>query len=84
MDAYIEKPFNMKILMATDNNLIKSRLRLNQILKPISEGKVKIKSADDNFLSDVVQIIKENITDSDFSIYYMRKLYSVGQVYFEN
>ena len=67
-DAYIEKPFNMKILMATVNNLIKSRRRLNQIFNPNSDGKVKIKSADDNFLSEVVQIIKENITNSEFSI----------------
>ncbi len=67
-DAYIEKPFNMKILMATVNNLIKSRRRLNQIFNPNSEGKVKIKSADDNFLSEVVQIIKENIANSEFSI----------------
>jgi DNA-binding response OmpR family regulator len=67
-DAYVEKPFNMKILMATANNLIKSRQRLNQIFNPNSEDKVKIKSADDNFLSEVVQIIKENITNSEFSI----------------
>ena len=67
-DAYVEKPFNMKILMATVNNLIKSRQRLNQIFNPNSEDKVKIKSADDNFLSEVVQIIKENITNSEFSI----------------
>ena len=67
-DAYIEKPFNMKILMATVNNLIKSRRRLNQIFNPNLEGKVKIKSADDNFLSEVVQIIKENIANSEFSI----------------
>jgi DNA-binding response OmpR family regulator len=67
-DAYVEKPFNMKILMATVNNLIKSRQRLNRIFNPNSEDKVKIKSADDNFLSEVVQIIKENITNSEFSI----------------
>ena len=67
-DTYIEKPFKMKILMATVNNLIKSRRRLNQIFNPNSDGKVKIKSADDNFLSEVVQIIKENITNSEFSI----------------
>ena len=67
-DAYVEKPFNMKILMATVNNLIKSRQRLNQIFNSNSDGKVKIKSADDNFLSEVVQIIKKNIKNSEFSI----------------
>ena len=67
-DTYIEKPFNMKILMATVNNLIKSRRRLHQLFNPNADSKVKIKSADDNFLSEVVQIIKENITNSEFSI----------------
>jgi DNA-binding response OmpR family regulator len=65
-DAYVEKPFNIQILIATVNNLIKSRQRLNQIFNPITEGKVK--TADDNFLSEVVQIIKDNITKSEFSI----------------
>jgi DNA-binding response OmpR family regulator/two-component sensor histidine kinase len=67
-DAYVEKPFNIQILMATVNNLIKSRHRLHQIFNPITESKVKNKTADDNFLSEVVQIIKENITTSEFSI----------------
>ncbi len=65
-DAYVEKPFNIQILIATVNNLIKSRQRLNQIFNPITKGKVK--TADDNFLSEVVQIIKDNITKSEFSI----------------
>ena len=47
-DAYVEKPFNIQILIATVNNLIKSRQRLNQIFNPITEGKVK--TADDNFM----------------------------------
>ena len=68
-DAYVEKPFNIQILMATVNNLIKSRQRLHQIFNPISDTtKVKHKTADENLLSEVVQIIKENITTSEFSI----------------
>ncbi len=67
-DAYVEKPFNIQILMATVNNLLKSRQRLNQIFNPISESKVKKETADDNLLSEVVQIIKENLTSSEFSI----------------
>jgi DNA-binding response OmpR family regulator len=31
-DAYLEKPFNMKILIAMANNLINSREAIHQIL----------------------------------------------------
>ena len=67
-DAYLEKPFNMKILITMANNLINSRQAINEILNPKSKGKIKSKSADENFLSEVVDIIKSNITNSEFSI----------------
>ncbi|MGI9594119.1 MAG: ATP-binding protein [Patiriisocius sp.] len=67
-DAYVEKPFNMQVLLATATNLIKSRQRLHQIFNPSSEDKVPNKTPDDNFLSEVVQIIKDNITTREFSI----------------
>jgi len=67
-DAYLEKPFNMKILIAMANNLINSRQVLHQILSPKQQASVKSKSPDENFLSEVVEIIKNNITNSEFSI----------------
>ena len=67
-DAYLEKPFNMKILIAMANNLINSRQAIHQILHSKSRDKVVSKSADENFLSEVVEIIKSNITNSEFSI----------------
>ena len=67
-DAYLEKPFNMKVLDAMVRNLISSRQVLHQILNSKSEGKINAKSADENFLSEVVEIIKNNITNSEFSI----------------
>ena len=67
-DAYLEKPFNMKILIAMANNLINSREAIHQILSSKSQDKVTSKSADENFLSEVVDIIKNNITNSEFSI----------------
>ena len=50
------------------NNLINSRQAINAILNPKSKGKIKSKSADENFFSEVVDIIKSNITNSEFSI----------------
>ena len=67
-DAYLEKPFNMKILITMANNLINSRQAIHKILSPKSKGKITSKSADENFLSEVVDIIKNNITNSEFSI----------------
>lgn len=65
-DAYVEKPFNVEILKATINNLIKSRedvshlLDVNKTEKPLTP--------DESFLSDLITIIKEHLTDKDFSI----------------
>jgi len=67
-DAYLEKPFNMKILNAMAINLIKSRQALHQIIYSKSDGKIKVKSPDENFLSEVVQIITKNLTNKAFSI----------------
>ena len=69
-DAYLEKPFNMKILSVMVENLIKSRKELYKISTSTSSSKLnsKDKSPDENFLSNVVEIIKNNITNSNFSI----------------
>ena len=67
-DAYLEKPFNMKILNAMVQNLITSRQSLYQVPNLNSGPKTTTTSPDENFLSDVVKIIKNNITNSDFSI----------------
>ena len=67
-DAYLEKPFNMKILNALIVNLLNSRQPITQISKSSLDPKQQVKSNDENFLSDIVEIIKMNITNSEFSI----------------
>jgi len=67
-DAYLEKPFNMKILNALIVNLLNSRQPIAQISKSSLDPKQQVKSNDENFLSDIVEIIKMNITNSEFSI----------------
>lgn len=65
-DAYVEKPFNVSILTATINNLIGSRENVARLL---DDKKVKKQlTPDESFLSDVINIIKENLTEKDFSI----------------
>ena len=65
-DAYVEKPFNIEILKATINNLIKSRENLKGILEDKKINKQL--NPDERFLSDVIETIKENLTSNNFSI----------------
>ncbi len=65
-DAYVEKPFNVEILKATINNLIKSRSFGTRLLED-KEVKKEL-TPDEFFLSDVIDIIKKNIKETDFSI----------------
>ncbi|HEY5687835.1 MAG TPA: ATP-binding protein [Yeosuana sp.] len=65
-DAYVEKPFNVEILKATINNLIKSRSYVARVLED-KEVKKDL-TPDEFFLSDVIEIIKKNLKEPDFSI----------------
>ncbi|WP_242093859.1 ATP-binding protein [Aestuariivivens sediminicola] len=65
-DAYVEKPFNVSILNATINNLIRSRENISRLL---DDKKIdKHLTPDERFLSDVIETIRENLTEKDFSI----------------
>jgi len=65
-DAYVEKPFNVEVLKATINNLIKSRKNISNVLE---ENDVKKQlTPDEYFLSDVINIIKKNIKEEEFTI----------------
>jgi CheY-like chemotaxis protein len=65
-DAYVEKPFNVEVLKATINNLIKLRKNITNVLEETDATKQL--TPDEFFLSDVINIIKKNIKESDFSI----------------
>jgi len=65
-DAYIEKPFNVSILSVTIKNLLKSRANITPLLKGESiSGQM---TPDENFLSDIVETIKSNLSNHEFSI----------------
>ena len=65
-DAYVEKPFNVSILNATIHNLIRSRENISRILDDKTIEKQL--TPDERFLSDVIETIKDNLTEKDFSI----------------
>jgi DNA-binding response OmpR family regulator/ligand-binding sensor domain-containing protein/nitrogen-specific signal transduction histidine kinase len=65
-DAYVEKPFNTEILKITIHNLIKSRENINRLLE--DKEIEKQLTPDERFLSDIIELIKNNLTAKDFSI----------------
>lgn len=65
-DAYVEKPFNVSILLATIKNLLHSRKNITPLLK--GESVTRQMTPDESFLSDIVEIIKSNLTNENFSI----------------
>ncbi|MCF8380102.1 MAG: response regulator [Bacteroidales bacterium] len=67
-DAYIEKPFSIEVLKVTINNLLRTRQMLGLVKDRDTYGKKVKQSPDEEFLSKVVDITKENLTDHDFSI----------------
>ena len=65
-DAYLEKPFNMKVLNAYVNNLLNSR----EILKKVTSNKTKDKfdSPDEKLISDLILIVEHNMTNNNLSV----------------
>jgi AraC-like DNA-binding protein len=70
-EAYILKPFHAAYLIAVINNLLKQRelivrkIRDNAI---IDSNALKITSKDEVFLNNIVDIIKENLSESEFNV----------------
>ncbi len=69
-DSYLTKPFSSKILVATAQNLIDNRRKLQErfaqdmILQP---KEIAVSSADEEFLKRLQVVIDENLTNPDFS-----------------
>jgi signal transduction histidine kinase/ligand-binding sensor domain-containing protein/DNA-binding response OmpR family regulator len=70
-DAYIPKPFNIKLLSVRIQTLISSRQKLRESLyrKIILEpSETFVESADEKFLSRVMQITEEHMSDPEFNV----------------
>lgn len=70
-DEYLTKPFNEEILQVRVKNLLKGRSVLRE--KFLREGltnpkEITLNSPDEEFLSKLVNIIEENIEESEFNI----------------
>ena len=71
-DAYVTKPFDVKILQLTIGNLIESRMQLRQRLASLDDMGNNLTDAtselDLKLVSEMKKIIEEHIADSEFTI----------------
>ena len=85
-DAYILKPFNMDILRRTIINLLTMRRTLKNKFtgKERQEEKVeqrKIQTPDDALMQRVMEVINENIGDSDLSVDMIAQKVGISRVH---
>ena len=70
-DAYIAKPFSLRLLLSRIENLIESRKKLSQVLsKGVEDDEIGNLSneTDKSFLKQLRKIIQENLANSDLSV----------------
>lgn len=70
-DAYLSKPFSLRLLLSRIDNLIQSRKKLNQTWsKGVEDDEIGNISneIDKSFLKQLRKIIQENLADSDLSV----------------
>ncbi len=85
-DAYIVKPFNMDILRRTILNLLTVRHTLRNKFEGNEDqrGKVKaieMQSADDALMERVMQVINENLSDTDLSVDMIAQKVGISRVH---
>jgi len=83
-DGYLNKPFNIDVLKASINSLIKNREELKrkfQKEETISPDIIANNSTDAKFLDKILSIIDENISDSEFSVETLADKYGVSRIY---
>ncbi len=76
-DDYITKPFNTAILLACIKNLIQLRLHLQLKIQKqmlLQPDEIKVSSIDQEFIKELKEAIKKNLSDSDFGVIELSKL----------
>jgi AraC-like DNA-binding protein len=70
-DAYISKPFDVRLLRTHVNNLLAAREKLKQIYRrelTIRPSDVTVKSSDEKLMDRIVRFMNENLSDPDFGV----------------
>lgn len=89
-DDYITKPFNVSFLKARVKNVLEQRIRLQRLYSTGSvaeiaeENPLQISQKDNKFMLQVIELVKENISKSDFSVDELGKLMCMSRASFFN
>jgi signal transduction histidine kinase/ligand-binding sensor domain-containing protein/DNA-binding response OmpR family regulator len=70
-DAYMEKPFDMRLLEIQIVNLLESRKKLRERFGNeinIAPSEISSSSVDDRFLNKAVQIVEDHLAESEFNV----------------
>ena len=71
-DDYLTKPFNAKELLARTKNLIEQRQKLRELYGnrqvQVDPEKITVTSIDQKFLEDLLTLLEENYSDSNFGV----------------
>jgi signal transduction histidine kinase/CheY-like chemotaxis protein len=83
-DGYVMKPFNVKVLKARVNSLVKNREQLRARFQKEIEINPKIISntpADSKFLDKILAFIEANLSEAEYSVEQLAADYGVSRIY---
>ncbi|MDY7396890.1 response regulator [Aureibaculum sp. 2210JD6-5] len=80
-DAYIEKPFNSKLLLTRIEKIIEHRRRLKKkfLLSDNLTSAEAPTSVDEEFIKKIIKIIEENFSDPQFSVKHLTEKLNLSQ-----
>ena len=87
-DYYITKPFNNEFLIASIDNLLRQRKKLFESLvqkkKTIDLGPepIVVTSKDESFLKDVIRVVEDKMSDTEFNIDTVAESMAMGRTTF--
>ena len=83
-DDYITKPFNMELLLLRINSLLLKRSKMQKEFQKtveINPSEVQITSMDEKLIIKAVELVEENIAESDFSVEDFSKKLGMSRVH---
>lgn len=89
-DDYVTKPFNVSLLKARVKNVLEQRARLQTLFSTgntidiAREEPLQISNKDQKFMFQVIEFVKENMSNSDFSVDELGKLMYMSRASFFN